>query len=237
MRSFNTTLRTTPSICSGVSVSPSDSGSGDFITRLGFRFSGACGITSDSVSDSITGQVARSRQGQRNPSHVFIGTVPKARPFYGSCSYAGPSHYAAYMLSESTYTERKSENQSRRLGHSDYSGEDARGINTGDCIACEARQTKVRVYRRPYVCVSQGSGKIHARHTGTAKEQESQTQESELGLSSLSPLSSPASFNGRTASPAPSEFYQSIPCRSRACLRLAILLSRSGRRRSYLCDC
>jgi hypothetical protein len=86
-------------------------------------------------------------------------------------SITGPSHYAALILSESTYSGRKSEVQSRGFSHSDHSGKDARSFNAGDSVACSARQTNVYCYRRSHICATQGNRELQTERSRKAEGQ------------------------------------------------------------------
>jgi hypothetical protein len=147
MRSFNTILRRMPSICSGVSVRPVTGGLDDFITRLGFRFgfSGASGINSGSLLNSVTGRgCAFPDQGSTQPgpaSHRHSCRRP------GHCGVnSGPSHYAAKRVKASTALRAESEDQSRRLDKANYSGQDARRVSAGDQSSHSTREPQHGCY-------------------------------------------------------------------------------------------
>jgi len=109
--------------------------------------------------------------GATQPSPVVYFGISAEGPALCGCYYAGPPHYAALILSESTYSGRKSEIQSRGFSHSDHSGEDPRSFNAGDSIARSARQTNVYRYRRSYICATQGNRELQTERSRTAKAQ------------------------------------------------------------------
>jgi len=153
--SLRTTLRISPSSCSGVKLRPLRPSVGrevddEVTTRLGFRFrfSGASGITSGSVSSLVDGTRLRFLwRGITQPSPAFSSAyLPKAQ---SRCdvSNSRPSHYAAIPLITSMERERKSEVQSRRFSQPSYGGADARGVEASNHRADSARQANDSSYR------------------------------------------------------------------------------------------
>ena len=134
--SFRTTLRISPSSCNGVRLRPSVGREveDDVTMRLGFRFrfSGASGITSGSLSSLVdrigAGVPPKASRLQPCISHRLFAEGPAMLRVL----HPGVRHYAVVWFAKSTKLGRKSEFQSKGVSQPSYSRSNARSLEASN---------------------------------------------------------------------------------------------------------